>query len=108
MPGNESAAMSAAGRWALALSAIALTVACGSASAQPPVDLERGRTLYENHCVACHTSKVHRRSPPSAIDMEALRFIVKVWAEENRLKWGPEEIEDVVQYLDRTHYRFPR
>ena len=106
MPGGRKPA-SAARQAALALSAAALLVA-GAARAQPPVDLERGRALYENHCVVCHTSKVHRRYPPSAIDMEALRFIVKVWAEENRLKWGPEEIEDVVQYLDRTHYRFPR
>jgi hypothetical protein len=58
--------------------------------------------------VVCHTPKVHRRFPPSAIDMDALRFIVKVWAEENRLRWGESEIEDVVHYLDRAYYRFPR
>jgi mono/diheme cytochrome c family protein len=70
--------------------------------------LERGRALYENHCVVCHTSKVHRRSPPSAIDGEALRFIVKVWVEEQKLRWSPEEIEDVAYYLDRTYYRFEK
>jgi mono/diheme cytochrome c family protein len=85
-----------------------LLLACGSARAQQPPDIERGRALYENHCTACHSSKVHRRFPPSAIDLEALRFIVKVWVEENRLSWGPQEIEDVVDYLDRTQYRFPR
>ena len=71
-------------------------------------DLERGRALYENHCVVCHTSKVHRRNPPSAIDREALRFIVKVWVEEQKLRWSTEDIEDVVQYLDRAHYRFDK
>ena len=71
-------------------------------------NLERGRALYEIHCVVCHTSKVHRRFPPSAIDQEALRFIVKVWVEEQKLRWSPEEIEDVVYYLDRVHYRFER
>ncbi len=91
--------------WALAAAPL---LACVHASAQQAPDVERGRALYENHCVACHTPKVHRRFPPAAIDMEALRFIVKVWVEENRLKWGPEEMEDVVQYLDRAHYRFPR
>jgi mono/diheme cytochrome c family protein len=85
----------------------ALLLSPAGAAAQPP-SLERGRALYENHCVVCHTSKVHRRYPPSAIDQEALRFIVRVWAEENRLRWGPEEIEDVVHYLDRTYYQFPR
>jgi len=69
---------------------------------------ERGRALYENHCVVCHTSKVHRRFPPAAIDREALRFIVKVWVEEQKLRWSTEDIEDVVQYLDRAHYRFDK
>jgi mono/diheme cytochrome c family protein len=85
-----------------------LLAAPGAAQAQQAPSAERGRALYENHCMVCHTSKVHRRIPPSAIDMEALRFIVRVWVEENRLSWGPEEIEDVVRYLDRTYYNFPR
>jgi len=71
-------------------------------------NLERGRSLYELHCVVCHTSKVHRRFPPSAIDQEALRFIVKVWVEEQKLRWRSEDVEDVVQYLDRAHYRFDK
>jgi hypothetical protein len=37
-----------------------------------------------------------------------LRFIVRVWAEEQKLKWTAEDIEDVVHYVDRTHYRFPK
>ena len=83
--------------------ALALPVA----AAEVP-NLERGRALYENHCVVCHTSKVHRRYPPSAIDREALRFIVKVWVEEQKLRWRSEDVEDVVQYLDRAHYRFDK
>jgi len=75
-------------------------------ASQPVPDMERGRALYENHCVVCHTSKVHRRYPPSAIDLEALRYIVRVWVEEQKLRWSPEDIEDVVHYLDRTHYQF--
>jgi len=71
-----------------------------------PQNLERGRALYENHCVVCHTSKVHRRYPPSAIDMEALRFIVRVWVEEQKLQWSQQDIDDVVLYLNRTHYKF--
>jgi mono/diheme cytochrome c family protein len=107
LPGEQKRA-SAARRAALAAAAIAWLAASGAARAQAPVDLERGRALYENHCVVCHTSKVHRRMPPSAIDREALRFIVKVWVEENRLRWGEEEIDDVVHYLDRAYYHFPR
>ncbi len=87
---------------------VALLAPAAQSAAQAVPDLERGRALYENHCVVCHTSKVHRRYPPSAIDAEALRFIVKVWVDEQKLRWSPEDIEDVVHYLDRVHYRFEK
>lgn len=95
-------------RISLVLAAIAAAVTTRSAIAAEPPSLERGRALYENHCVVCHTSKVHRRYPPSAIDMDALRFIVRVWVEERNLRWRAEDIEDVVYYLDRVHYRFEK
>ena len=88
----------------LALTSLA---ACMMPRAAEP-DLERGRLLYENHCMTCHTSKVHRRYPPSAIDREALRTIVRIWAEEQKLGWSAEDIDDVARYVDRTHYRFPQ
>jgi len=89
-----------------ALFAVAVMVLPSAAGAQAAPDPDRGRALYESHCIVCHTSKVHRRFPPAAIDREALRFIVRVWVEEQKLRWSNEEIEDVVYYLDRTHYRF--
>ena len=82
-------------------------LACPALAAEAP-SIERGQALYENHCVVCHTSKVHRRYPPSAIDREALRFIVRVWVEEQKLSWRPQDIEDVVYYLERAHYRYDR
>jgi mono/diheme cytochrome c family protein len=89
------------------VAAILFAFAAPSAG-QPVPDIDRGRALYENHCVVCHTSKVHRRFPPSAIDRDALRFIVNVWVDEQRLRWSPADIENVVHYLDRTHYRFEK
>jgi len=69
------------------------------------VDAERGRLLYENHCVVCHTSKVHRRIPPLPMDLKDLRLIVAAWAKGQDLRWSDSDISDVVEYLDRTHYR---
>ena len=86
---------------------VGVVLALPAAGAEVP-NPERGRALYENHCVVCHTSKVHRRIPSSAIDTAALRSIVKVWMEEQKLRWSPEDIEDVVQYLNDTHYRFSK
>lgn len=70
--------------------------------------LERGRSLYENHCVVCHTPKVHRRVSSLAIDVADLRHIVTAWATQQNLRWSREDIEDVVHYLDRVHYRLLR
>ena len=84
---------------------VAACVALPAAAAEVP-NLERGRALYENHCVVCHTPKVHRRSHRAVADMAALRAIVKVWVEEQNLRWSPEDIEDVVSYVNRAYYRY--
>ena len=67
--------------------------------------VERGRLLYENHCIVCHTAKVHGRIPPLPINMKELRYIVAFWAKNEKLPWTEQEIDDVAQYLDVTHYR---
>jgi cytochrome c2 len=93
--------------------AIALVAAGGLAGAAAGwgaeiPDVERGRALYENHCVVCHTAKVHRRVPPLPLGIDDLRYIVTLWASQQGVRWSREEIEDVVFYLDRTHYRFDK
>ena len=93
----------------LAVSALIACAGVAGAGAVVDVpDVDHGRALYEIHCIVCHTSKVHRRFPPSAIDMDALRYIVKVWVEEQHLRWSQQDIEDVAQYLDRAQYRFEK
>ena len=99
--------MSARGSLAGFIGAVTLAAAAGSAGQSVP-DLERGRALYQNHCVVCHTSKVHRREPPLPITVDELRAIVTLWARQEGLRWNRDEIEDVAQYLDRAHYRFPK
>ena len=71
-------------------------------------DLERGRALYENHCVVCHTARVHRRPAPLPLGIDDLRFIVTLWASQQGLSWSRDDIEDVVFYLDRAYYRLER
>lgn len=87
--------------------AVLLALPAWSGSQTSP-DLERGRALYENHCVVCHTSKVHWREPPLPLRVEELRAVVTIWAREEGLRWSRDDIEDVVQYLDRAFYRFPK
>jgi mono/diheme cytochrome c family protein len=89
------------------LAAGPLAGAAAAWSAEVP-DLERGRALYENHCVVCHTPKVHRRPAPLPLGIDDLRFIVTLWASQQGLAWSRDDIEDVVFYLDRAHYRLER
>lgn len=91
----------------LLLASGGLGVAAAGWGAEMP-DLERGRALYENHCIVCHTPKVHRRVPALPLQIDDLRFIVTLWASQRGLAWSREDIEDVVHFLDRTHYRFEK
>jgi len=88
------------------LGAGALAVVPGWGAEMP--NLERGRALYENHCIVCHTAKVHRRVPPLPLGIDDLRYIVTLWASQQGVRWSAEDIEDVVHYLNRTHYRFEK
>jgi len=92
---------------AIALFAAGSVAAAVGWGAELP-DLERGRALYENHCVVCHTPKVHRRVPTLPLHTDDLRFIVTLWASQQGLRWSRDDIEDVVHYLDRTYYRFEK
>jgi hypothetical protein len=46
--------------------------------------------------------------PPMPIDVQDLRRIVSSWAREQNLNWSQQDVEDVVRYLDRSHYRLER
>ena len=86
-----------------ALSACVL-LAANAWSADLP-SAERGRLLYENHCVTCHSGKVHRRITPVPITRSELRVIISAWAGSERLGWTEGEIADVVEFLDSVYYR---
>ena len=71
-------------------------------------DFERGRALYDNNCRVCHTSKVHRRIPQLPVNENELYRIVLAWARFEGMSWTSEEVEDVVYYVNRTYYQFPK
>lgn len=77
-----------------------------AANAQVP-DAGRGRALYENHCTVCHTAQVHARVNRLAMSRSEVRDIVEKWQAQQKLTWGTQEVEDVVEFLNRTRYQFP-
>jgi hypothetical protein len=85
------------------LAALALFVLAAPLCAQ---DLERGRALYETHCGKCHVERLHDRARSKVHDIDDLRDFVLRWSRETRHDFTLDEIEDVVQHLNQTHYRF--
>jgi len=85
------------------LAALALAAAASAAGAQ---DLERGRTLYETYCGQCHVERLHDRARSKVQSIDDLRDFVARWSSQTRHAFTLDEIEDVVQHLDETHYRF--
>ena len=73
-------------------------------SAELP-NAERGRLLYDNHCITCHSGKVHRRITQVPITRSELRVIISAWAKSERLGWTEAEVADVVEFLDSSYYR---
>ena len=76
-------------------------LAC-TASAQ---DAERGRLLYEAHCGSCHYERVHDRARSDIRDLADLRETVERWARQTKHPFSAGDIGDVVEYLNRSHYR---
>lgn len=68
-------------------------------------DPERGRVLYENHCVACHTQRVHTRPNRIALTRAEVRAIVDHWQRQQNLIWSEQDTADVVEFLGRTQYK---
>jgi mono/diheme cytochrome c family protein len=68
-------------------------------------DAARGRVLYEAYCGGCHYERVHDRLRTEVKDLSDLRDMVTRWAPQTKYRFSLDEREDVVQYLNESHYR---
>lgn len=85
-----------------------LAAASALAAEMRSPDPARGQLLYEQHCGACHTPGIHYRRDTLPISRDELLGLVDVFRRQAGLAWTQEEIDDVVEYLNRTRYHFPR
>jgi mono/diheme cytochrome c family protein len=67
---------------------------------------DRGQALYENHCQTCHDETAHTRESRRATSVGDLHRWVATWSYHAALGWSGEEIDDVVDYLNRRFYHF--
>jgi mono/diheme cytochrome c family protein len=88
-----------------AVEAIAgIALALGAAQA-PAADPQQGKLLYETHCGTCHYEKLHERKVTKIDSYAALRAEVSKWAAETGRRFAPGELDDIVEYLNQSHYR---
>jgi len=71
-------------------------------------DPQRGKLLYETHCGICHYEKLHERKTTAIASTAALKLEVVKWAGQTGRRFTPEEIDDVAEYLNQSHYRLAR
>jgi mono/diheme cytochrome c family protein len=94
----------------LALAAALVLGACARPPPETPmapVDASRGRLLYENACIACHTTQAHWRDKSIVTDWPSLVGQVTRWQAIARQNWNEDEIRDVAAYLNQRFYRLP-
>jgi mono/diheme cytochrome c family protein len=89
------------------LLACLLAAAAVPASAQ---DAERGRVLYETFCMGCHYERVHERPRERSLvkSLTDLRSQVARRSELTRMRFTPQDVDDVAEYLNRSHYKFQK
>jgi mono/diheme cytochrome c family protein len=87
--------------------ALALCLVGLPAAAQ---DAARGKLLYETHCGGCHYERVHQRdrakSPVKSLS--GLRDEVVLRAGQTGRPFTLEDLEDVAEYLNRSHYQLAK
>jgi mono/diheme cytochrome c family protein len=73
-------------------------------------DAERGRLLYETHCLGCHYERIHKRDPSRSriVTLGGLRVEVAERAVQTGRPFTSEDLDDIAEYLNRTHYRLQK
>ena len=73
-------------------------------------DAQRGKSLYDVHCVECHYERIHKRDPSRSLirSLAQLRVEVAQRAALTKQRFTVEDLDDIAEYLNRTHYRLKK
>ena len=71
-------------------------------------DAGRGRILYETHCLTCHYERLHERARERSLvrSLAQLRVQVAERAALTGRRFTIEDLDDIAEYLNRSHYKF--
>ena len=84
------------------LAAAALLAGCNSA---PQGDPARGQALHRS-CLQCHGTEASVPPQRKVRSLSELRKATEHWADMYNPAFKPQEVEDLVAYLNRDFYRF--
>jgi len=87
-----------------------LLLALAFAAPAWPQDARRGKALYELHCLTCHYERIHDRDPARSLvgSRTQLRAEVARRALLTRQRFTNEDLDDIAEYLNRSHYKLKR
>lgn len=73
-------------------------------------DAVRGKELYETHCLGCHYERIHKRDPSRSLvrTVAELRTEVARRAPLTGRPFTLEDLDDIAEYLNRSHYRLSK
>ena len=69
-------------------------------------DADQGEQLHASKCQTCHDSSVYTRANRFIQNRAALQAQVSRCTKQVRADWTAQQIDDVVNYLDRKYYKF--
>jgi hypothetical protein len=69
-------------------------------------DIDNGADLHFEHCTGCHDSGVYTRADRKVGDREQLGRQVRFCKDTIGVTWFDDEVEDVIEYLDKNYYHF--
>jgi len=94
------------------LTAIIVATALGAFCAPPAAaqDAARGRLLYEAHCLGCHYERIHKRDPATSLvrSQAQLRVEIAQRAASLKTRLALEDLDDIAEYLNRSHYKLKK
>jgi len=73
-------------------------------------DARRGKALYELHCFTCHYERIHERDPARSLvrSITRLRLEVAQRAANTGTRFTLEDLDDIAEYLNRSHYKLDK
>ena len=73
-------------------------------------DADRGKLLYETHCLSCHYERIHKRDPARSLvrSIASLKIEVGRRADQTGQRFTIQDLDDIAEYLARSHYKLDK